>query len=215
MKSKALVLLLAALVNCSTGTSHRVIATHGDEKSRDVISPVKQERLEVSRAALLVQKLESAVELERRQARRELGVLARESEESRAQVIRELTALVERSNAHLRLTSGVHYDAWSFAVEMLGDLKATESLDALVSCIECNDGTAGLSFDRYPVLKAVVALGPAAVPKLTEALSNERPATRKFAALALGEIGGDEAKTSLQNALPAEKDKEVETTIRP
>jgi HEAT repeat protein len=214
MKYKVLLLSFTALAGCSAGISHETGALNTGKALRSDVDFVRQDQSDTNKATGLMQKLGSNDEAEREQAKKEIRSLLRESAESREQVIQELIKLVEKSDTGLRFSSKAHYDAWSFAVGLLGELKATESLDALVACIECNDGVAGLSFDGYPVLRAVIEIGPPAVPKLTEALRDSRPATRKYAALALGEIGGDDAKKALQSALLSEQDKEIETTIR-
>ncbi len=162
---------------------------------------MEQNQADINEATILAQQLQSADEVERKQAKKEIRLLTEKSAESRGQVIRELIKLIERSNSRLRLTSEEHYDAWSFAVELLGELKATESIATLVTCISCNDGTGGLSVYRHPALRAIIKIGPEAIPKLREALSSNDPATREYSALALGEIGGTEARAALENAL--------------
>ncbi len=65
---------------------------------------------------------------------------------------------------------------------------------------------------------ACVALGnsgdAAAVPALTRALRSAPPLVRQHAAWALGHIGGEAARTSLDDALPDESDPEVLSEIR-
>jgi HEAT repeat protein len=52
------------------------------------------------------------------------------------------------------------------------------------------------------------------VPKFAEALSGKPPAIRKYAALALGEMGGVKAKEALGHALLSEQDEEVAVNIK-
>ena len=65
---------------------------------------------------------------------------------------------------------------------------------------------------------ACVALGnsgdAAAVPALSRALRSAPPLVRQHAAWALGRIGGETARTSLNDALPDEFDPEVLSEIR-
>jgi HEAT repeat protein len=173
---------------------------------------VRQEQVDTSRAAILVQRLQDSDEGTRERAKKDIALFAKESEQSREQVIRELIKLMESSDVRLRLSSPTHYDAWTFAAGYLGEIKATEAIDALVSCIDCNNGVAGLS--RLPAYKAIVMIGPQAVAKLTDALDHGRPEARQYSALALGEIGGAEAKKALGDALQQEEDKEVITCIK-
>ena len=62
-----------------------------------------------------------------------------------------------------------------------------------------------------------VALGnigdPVAVPALAAALESDSPLVRSHAAWALGQIGGDEARTTLKQALESEGDPEVRGEI--
>lgn len=81
---------------------------------------------------------------ERAEAKKGLRSMARASAQSREQVIRELVKLIKGSEPLLGASSTAHYDAWSFAAELLGQVKAAEALDVLIACIDCNDGIHGL-----------------------------------------------------------------------
>lgn len=216
MKKKHLLLLLVVFINCSSGASREARSPDGDNQSGDVVNlPVRQDSAGTNKAGDLVQKLQVAGEAEQEKVKKELSLLAEESAESREQVIQELIIRVKGSDVRSRLTSRAHYNAWKSAVDLLGQLKATEAIDVLVECIACNDGIAGLSNDRYPALKAILAIGHEAIPKLTQALSNnDDPATRIFSASALGQLGGDEAKEALEQALLSEQNTEVAASIR-
>jgi len=217
MKFSGLLFVLAVFANCTMSTSHqeRLFVTHANGRVA-LHSQVNQNQNQTAtgEASKLLQKLQSADDLNRKQAKKELGALARGSSEGREEAIRELIKLVEGSDDRLRLTSKAHYEAWESAVELLGELKATEAIDSLIACIDCNDGTGGLSFDRYPALKALTKLGAAAVPKLTAALSDPRFNTRKYAALALGEIRDPSATPALEQALLMEQNPEVVASLK-
>lgn len=215
MKVFCLCLALAASVGCSVGSSREVGATHAPhEPGGRVEASVKQEQTTDNEVAASVRRLRSADEGERERAKKELRLLASKSARSRKQVIQELIKVTGESDARLRVTSAQYYDAWKFATELLGELKATEALDVLIECIDCNDGFAGLSFDHYPALKAITVIGEPAVPKLTAALNHDRAATRSAAASALGTIGGAEAMEALESALRQERDENVIAHIR-
>ena len=225
MKVKFLCLLLIALVSCSTGES-RSVRTVSVSSDSDVVVGNTEHSNEAARTLTsqitsgddqtneLVQQLLSNNEGDRQRVKGKIILLARQAPEARARVIQALIQFVEVSDTELRLSSAAHYDAWSSAIELLGELKATEALGLLIECISCNNGTGGLSFYRYPALRAIVMFGPAAVPKLAVALNDSSPVKRKYAALALGEIGGAEAKMALEEALIKEQDSSVIPSIR-
>jgi HEAT repeat protein len=210
-----LLLLLATVAGCSGSESSRLTSPlAANQSSGRSNSPGRQAQPDANEVSGLKRRLQDSDEAERGRAKRDLSSLAQKSVELRGQVIRELIELMETSDDRRRLSSPAHNDAWTFAAELLGQLKATEALDVLIDCIHCDDGHAGLSFDRYPALKAVTAIGSEAIPNLTLALSHDRPEVIKYAALALGEIGGAEAKQALGNALSQEQDKDVLTCIK-
>jgi HEAT repeat protein len=97
---------------------------------------------------------------------------------------------------------------------LLGQVKAVEALDVLIACINCNDGMHGLSAYRFPAFRALIMIGPEAVPKLVKALSDSAASTRGRAASALGEIGGADAKKALEQALISERDEDVVRSIK-
>jgi HEAT repeat protein len=182
--------------------------------SGNVNTTVSQDQSYIDKVTKLVQKLQSANAIERKQAKKDISELAENSAESRERIIQELVKIIEGSNIRQKLESEANFEAWEFATELLGEFKATEALDALIACIGCNDGNGGLSFDRFPALKAVITIGPKAIPKLRKALSDGSLTTRRYTALALGEIGGDDAKKALEDALLSEHDEAVLRSIR-
>jgi HEAT repeat protein len=173
--------------------------------------PVKQNPMGDESVIKLVRQLQSENEVERGEAKEGLRSLARKS---RQQIVNELIKLMEGSEPKLRITSQAHYDAWSFAAELLGELKATEALDVLIACISCNNGIHGLSAYRFPAFRALITIGPEAVPRLISALSDSNASTRSRAALALGEIGGTDATKALENALVSERNQDVVISIQ-
>jgi len=89
---------------------------------------------------------------------------------------------------------------------MLADLKATEALDLLIANIDFTNGFES-SLNDFPALVAILEIGAPAIPKLQIALKNDSvPHRRKFAALCIAYIGGDQARRALTNALPVETD---------
>jgi HEAT repeats len=215
MKTAILCLLVAASTSCVSSASQEVRTSQNPNSSFNNATPsTAPNQTNEDEVAVLVRNLQETDETARKEAKNRLRSLARESVEARKRVIHELIPIVEGTDELARVTSPARYDAWKFAIELFGDLKATEALDALIACIYCNEGIGGLSFDRRPALKAIIKFGTEAVPKLSEALRNDRPATRSFAALALGEIGGAEAKKALEHALLSERNKDVVMSIQ-
>ena len=180
----------------------------------NAIMPRNQDQSGENNAAILVRKLQSDREGERAQAKKGLRLLVQASAQSREQVIRELIKLVRGSEPILRASSTAHYDAWTYAAELLGQVKAVEALDVLIACLDCNNGMHGLSSYRFPAFRAVIMIGSGAVPKLIDALSNSGASTRGRAASALGEIGGADAKKALEQALSSERDEDVIRSIK-
>src|SRR5215510_6137568 len=127
--------------------------------------------------------------------------MAKRSPAARNQVIRALSKVLDDPKANF-LT---RYDA----AEILGELNPAEAVDTLIQHLDINNGTVGLSLSHFPALKAVVAVGKPAVPKLARALLDSKPSIRGYAALALGVIKGSQAKKALERALETEKDEEV------
>lgn len=212
MKILTLCCLLVACSSCFSSMLQEVRALNNQNTPYSgVNTPVKQDEAGDDKATRLVRELQSDDEVERTRAKKGLRFLARES---RPRVIHELVKLVQGSERKLRTTSRAHYDAWSFAAELLGKLKATEAVDVLIACIDCNNGMGGLSAHRFPAFRALIMIGSEAIPKLTEALSNTRPSTRSRAALALGEIGGSDAKKALEHALLSERHEDVVKSIQ-
>jgi hypothetical protein len=198
-----------AFLNCSVRAPERGIEHPAVSERVGVAIPLPQEQPGANEAGSLVKKLQSEREPESKTARRKIRALARRDPNSREQVIRELITFIEGSTERRRMEFGSHYVAWEFAVRLVGELRATEAIDDLIGCIDCNDGVGGLSTDGFPALSALISIGKQAVPKLKEALYSDRPRTRAYAALGLSEIGGKEAKEALEAALRSEHDEEV------
>jgi HEAT repeat protein len=216
MKTASLCLLLAASASMKWGgiLPQENTPINQNKPYTGLTLLMKHDQSGENKAAILVRKLQSDHEGERAQAKKGLRSLARASAQSREEVIGELVKLIGGSEPVLRVTSAPHYDAWSFAATLLGQVKAVEALDVLIACIDCNDGIHGLSSDRFPAYKAVIMIGSDAVPKLIKTLSDRGASTRGRAALALGEIGGTDAKNALEDALISERDEDVVRSIK-
>lgn len=117
--------------------------------------------------------------------RTRLVQLAQESPESRKTVIDSLITVLNDPKGQFDL-SGV--DRWRLSAILLGELNATEAIDALISKISWT------SYDlsphpRPPVRTALVRIGKPAVPRLLLALSDQNWSVRWESSEALKEIG--------------------------
>lgn len=104
-------------------------------------------------------------------------------------------------------------DLWREGAVLLGDLKAVESLDFLLSHIKMTDGEFSLTMRHQPALAGIVRMGPLAIPKLKPLLRNDDCQTRYYAVYCLYQIGGSSPRRALQQALPIESDRCVKRFI--
>lgn len=137
----------------------------------------------------------------------EMLIMAFESDESRRIVVQ---ALVDELNDDQAFS-----EARLFAAAVLGELNATEALDALVQNIDLRGILTSISINLHPVLNIVVDMGHDAVPHLERALHHHhRTTVREEAAAALGSIGGPDATLALRQALTTESNDGVRAVIR-
>ena len=93
---------------------------------------------------------------------------------------------------------------WREGAVLLGKLKATESLDLLLSHIKMTDGEWRSTMSHQPALAGIVLMGPVAIPKLSNLLRNQDWQTRHYAVFCLAGIGGLSARRAIQAAVPIE-----------
>lgn len=103
---------------------------------------------------------------------------------------------------------------WKKTTDILATVKATEAMDTLIDCLNCNDGRFGLGIGQFPATKAIVKFGDQAIPKLERALEEKPPEIRRMAVQALHAIGGEKARLILIERLKTETSKSVADTIR-
>jgi HEAT repeat protein len=192
-----LVLLAGASAACTVGS-------YADENV--AYTPARQQEGDGCDIAEPLRRLASDSTSDRREAREALLTFSSKSVEARQCVIDKLLRIARVSDGYVELQ---RFTEWREATGILGTLKATEALDTLIACLHCGDGTFGLSLDRFPATKALVGIGPEAVPKLAEALESDEPLRRYLAAAALSEIRGDEARAALQRVARKEQDEDT------
>jgi hypothetical protein len=100
----------------------------------------------------------------------------------------------------------VEANLWREGARLLGDLKATESLDLLLSHITMTDGGWSSTMTQHPALEGIIRMGPLAIPKLERLLRNSDWQTRHYTTYCLASIGGLLARKAIQDALPDETD---------
>lgn len=133
--------------------------------------------------------------------------IADRSAESRARVIERLLDVVEDPTAQDEEPIA---QAWMTAVEVLGKLKATEAIDALVEHLDrTGQSPLAASTDIRPTNSALANIGEPALPKLIQALSHPNPAIRMEAAMVLFNINKDKARAALESVCRTEQDKQV------
>lgn len=152
---------------------------------------------------LIVQEFSSKrnyAELERTKLR--LGENAASSTKCREQIIGALIEAMDKPQIDL-----LHdFHLWRYGAALLGELKATESLDLLISHLNLTDGSS-INISHYPAMEGVIRLGPPAIPKLGAALrQNPDRNYRLNAVFCIAQIGGVEAISVLRNALLSETD---------
>jgi HEAT repeat protein len=154
----------------------------------------------------LIKNLYSTNQEDRRLTKLQILTIAKQSEENRAKISHELTALLSQRQT----PSATWYDV----ADLLGELKATQAISELVRQLNYNDGSVGLSNSHWPAVRALIKIGDAAVPELARALNEGTEWIRGFAAQALGQIGGSEAKRALERALGIERHEGIREAIR-
>ena len=154
----------------------------------------------------LIQQLYSNDTYMRDDAKKKLVMQTKKSAGDRRRVIHSMIRVLDDPTASFETQSDV--------AGTLGQLRAIEGIDALVKYLDLNNGVVGLSAGNYPALRAIIEIGRPAVGKLSKALLKERTSVRRNAALALGEIGGGQAKKALELALARESDYATKQIIK-
>lgn len=138
-------------------------------------------------------------------AQKALRESARISSQCRQRVIRAVMGAMDRPYVDISRNQ-VEANLWREGARLLGDLKATESLDLLLSHITMTDGGWSSTMTHQPALEGIIRMGPLAIPKLERLLRDSDVQTRHYTTYCLASIGGLSARKALQNALPGETD---------
>ena len=129
----------------------------------------------------------------------------RVSPECRQRIVVALIKAMDKPSLDIRRNE-TDANLWREGARLLGDLKATESLDLLLSHITMTDGSWSTSMTHQPALAGIIRMGLVAVPRLEGLLRDKDWETRHSATFCLAYIGGPTAVRALQRARPKEPD---------
>jgi hypothetical protein len=132
-------------------------------------------------------------------AQRLLRQSAKRSSACRQQVVAAVMEAMDKPNLDISRDQA-SADLWREGAILLGDLKATQSLDLLLSHIKMTDGEFSMTMAHQPALEGIIRMGPVAIPKLKRLLQDQDWETRHYAVYCLAEIGGTAARRALQQA---------------
>lgn len=139
---------------------------------------------------------------------------SRQSAKCREEIISALKNAMDKHEIDFDRDPAIYY-LWLYGAELLGDLKAVEALDLLISHMGLSSRVFSTSMSHRPALRGVIKMGPIAIPKLTDVLrNNPDPKMRHSAVYCIATIGGPLAVRSLQEVSLSESDKCVRSFIR-
>ena len=138
-------------------------------------------------------------------AQRLLRQSSRQSSACRRRVVAAVMKAMDKPGLDISRHQADAY-LWREGAVLLGDLKATQSLDLLLSHITMTDGEWSSTMKHQPALAGIVLMGPVAIPKLRKLLRNQDSETRHYAVYCLAYIGGLSARRALQAAVRMESD---------
>jgi HEAT repeat protein len=141
----------------------------------------------------------------------ELIKIATHSDSARSIIIDKLMLNIDYKDMR-SFSSQKDYELWESSIDILGELKAKEAIKYFVQCLDCGYRFSE-SYSGFPAYKATVKLGEDSVPLLSNSLFDSRKNVRIMSIVALTEIGGVQAKISLQSALASEQDDYVQDLI--
>lgn len=138
-------------------------------------------------------------------AQRLLRRSAKRSSACRRQVVAAVMGAMNKPNLDIRRDQAAA-NLWREGAVLLGDLKAAQALDLLLSHIKMTDGGFTLTMTHQPALAGIIRMGTLAIPKLKPLLQSKDWETRHYAVYCLFWIDGTSARRELERALPMETD---------
>lgn len=128
---------------------------------------------------------------------------SRRSSTCRQQIIAAVMKAMDKSGVDISRYQADYY-LWREGAVLLGDLKATQSLDLLLSHISMTDGEWSSTMVHQPALAGIIRMGPVAIPKLKKLLRHQEWQTRQDAVFCIANIGGPSALRAIKTAIPNE-----------
>jgi hypothetical protein len=174
----------------------------------------KQPAVAVSTACLSERNVSSAVQRlssplsdpELVEVKKVLFGSARRSQKCRKQVIAALITAMDKPNLDL-LQDPASFDTWNYGAKLLGELKAAEALDLLITHLNITDGLSS-NMNHYPAVGGVITMGPVAIPKLAAVLrGSSDPYMRRKTVFCIASIGGPAAMRALKKSQSLESDR--------
>ena len=136
--------------------------------------------------------------------KRSLLARAKKSPVCRREVIHALIQSMDKPDLNFEKDLSSYF-VWREGSQLLGELKATEALDLLISHLDLTNGFQSFSKVFQPAILGVRQMGSAAVPKLAVALlQSPKAGVRMAAAYCLTDIGGVSAMNALRRAQEGE-----------
>jgi hypothetical protein len=149
---------------------------------------------------MALQRLSSGEYTQIEQARNTILSHAKKSPLCRTEVVRALMESMDKPDLNFESETSSYF-IWREGSQLLGELKAVEALDLLISHLDMTNGFHSASMVFQPAILGVRQMGPAAIPKLAVALrQNPKAAVRLAAAYCLTDIGGVSAMNALRQA---------------
>ena len=143
---------------------------------------------------------------EARVAQRLLRQWVKRSSGCRERVISSVMEAMDKPNLDISRDQA-SANLWRQGAMLLGDLKATQSLDLLLSRIKMTDGEWSSTMTHQPALEGIIRMGVLAIPKLEKLLRHPDSQTRRFTVYCLASIGGISARRALQKDVLKETDR--------
>jgi hypothetical protein len=107
------------------------------------------------------------------------------------------------------------YPIWREGAKLLGDLKAAQAVDLLVSHLYLKTGSYSMTMSHRPAIWGIIKMGELAIPNLSAVLREcPDPTIRLLAVYCISSIGGQGAMTVLEQSLASESDHCINRFIR-
>jgi hypothetical protein len=137
-------------------------------------------------------------------ARNALLKVANKSNACKQAIVHSLIVAMDQPNLDFERHIPDYY-LWREGSQLLGELRAVEALDLLISHLDLTNGFHSSSMVFQPAILGVRQMGQVAIPKLALALQHAKPSIRLAAAYCLTEIGGVAAMNVLARAQEGER----------